>query len=708
MGIYSRCVLFSKIYTPGLKKSAFLSLNSIQRLITLKREKTLTINSILSVNIHNSTNLLKRRKDSEERKKPNLREYSPKQKLEVIDVWRNITVKELAEIMNKNTSYIEELFLNNIKGSSTVLSDLKELQLAIRRSGKRMRIIPKPSETEDFQDEDVSPRPPPDPSVLQRRPPVVTVMGHVDHGKTTLLDSLRHSNVVDREFGGITQHIGAFSVSLDSGARVTFLDTPGHAAFTSMRERGANITDIVVLVVAADDGVMEQTVESVRMAKQANVPILVAINKIDAPKANVQRTEQMLLEIGIQVENQGGDVQSVPISALKKKNLDQLTEALVLQADLLQIKADPTGPAEGVIIESKLDRHRGKLCTAIVQRGTLKKAAVLVAGNVMGKVRVLRDADGKVLDEVKPGYPVEIEGWKDLPQAGDIILEVETEKKARNVLKTREEKNVKDKEEENLAIIEAKEKEHSKIYQEKLKLRRSLGRFKLRPEGPRKPEYERDDTSPHLNIILKCDVNGTLEAILNVLSTYESQECPLDIVHFAVGPITESDVELAKAFNAVIYTFNVTNPENIINDANNSKLSIQQHNVIYKLIDDVKEQINSRLPMKEVEEIVGEAQVLQQFEINEGKRKVPVAGSRCTKGVLKKNLMYRLVRDGSPIYEGSLFSMRHLKNEVDTIKKGLECGLQLLDRDIKFEQGDVLICFEKKMEKQKTDWDPGF
>ncbi|XP_049818285.1 translation initiation factor IF-2, mitochondrial isoform X2 [Aethina tumida] len=587
---------------------------------------------------------------------------------------------------------------------------MKELQQAIKRSGNRMHVIAKPKdELEEIIKKDVYPRPPATKDMLKPRPPVVTVMGHVDHGKTTLLDALRHSSVVDQEFGGITQHIGAFSVVLDSGARITFLDTPGHAAFTAMRERGANLTDIVVLVVAADDGVMEQTVESVRMARQANVPILVAINKIDSPKADVERTERMLVDIGIQVENLGGDVQAIPISALKRQNLDQLTEALVLQAELLEVGADPTGPVEAVIVESKLHPHKGKLSTMVVQRGTLKRGDILVAGLAMAKVRTLRDADGKQLQSVSPGYPVEIEGWRDLPSAGEQVLQVESERRARDVIKTREEQKNLEQQEEVLQVIEQKREQHDREYKEKLEMKRKMGRYKLKREGPRQPEISRDNNGPpQLNVIVKGDVDGTLEALLDTLDTYHSEDCKMEVIHYGVGSVTQNEIELAQTFKSIIYAFNVDVPGNLKPLVEQNNVDIRHFNVIYKLIDDIKAEINNRLPTMEVEEVLGEATVLQLFEINQGKKKVPVAGCRCIKGNLKRAALYKVVRNGEIIHTGNLSSMRHLKEEVDTIKSDTECGLQLLDKTVIFQPGDQLVCFQMKKESPQTDWDPGF
>ncbi|KAF7266698.1 hypothetical protein GWI33_019990 [Rhynchophorus ferrugineus] len=660
-------------------------------------------------NFYTNVPFFKRRKTLEERKLPRIIEMSPKSKNEVVDVWRGITLCELSKVLETDINYVKELFYNSVKDPQFPIDDVRILQEALRRAGKRIRIIGKPTDKiDDTVEVDLVPRPPPSKDELKSRPPVVTVMGHVDHGKTTLLDALRHSSVVEKEFGGITQHIGAFSVNLDSGAKITFLDTPGHAAFSSMRSRGANLTDIVILVVAADDGVMEQTLESIKMAKTAKVPIIVAINKIDAPKADVEATERMLLEFGIQVEKMGGDIQAIPISALKRQNLKQLTEALILQAELLEIGGDPSGLVEAVIVESNIHPFRGKLSTIIVQRGTLKKGDVLVAGTAIAKVRSLRDADGKPLEQVPPGYPAEIDGWRELPSAGELALEANSEKEARQVVKYRMTKMELQKSLEEARVIEQKREIHLKEYKHRLELKRKAGRYRMRPEGPRKSEYQEDSGQPYLNIIVRADVDGTLEAILETLDTYESDECTLDIVNYGVGPITQNDVDLAKTFNCVIFAFNVEVPKNIKPFVEENNIVVKHHNIIYRLIDDFKQEINARLPEKEIEEIYGSAQVIQQFEVNKGRKKIPVAGCKCTNGLLKKSAMFRLERNGEVIYEGPLASMRHLKSEVDIIKAETECGLQLSDSSITFEKDDVLTCFEIKRLPQKTEWSPGF
>ncbi|XP_061396380.1 translation initiation factor IF-2, mitochondrial [Musca vetustissima] len=657
----------------------------------------------------------KRRKTAEEKKSPKIIEYSPKKKNTVdlqgtVEVWRHMTVKQLSESMNRSLDDVQEAMLfvkdaDNIEPTAQ-LHDIKIIQEIAKKLGTRIRIVAEPTLADvdvECKDKDVTPRPPAPPELLKPRPPVVTVMGHVDHGKTTLLDSLRGADVASGEAGGITQHIGAFTVTLENGDKVTFLDTPGHAAFSSMRARGAVATDIIVLVVAAEDGVMAQTKEVILLAKEAQVPIIVAINKIDKPEADIEKTKQELFQMGLPLEDFGGDIQAIPISALKGTNLDLLAEAVSTQATLMGLKSDYTGFMEGVVVESKTDPRRGKLSTAIVKRGTLRKGSVLVSGLAHAKVRGLFDHNGKPMDKAEPGTPVEILGWRELPLAGDLILEVESEKKANSVLRYRQHEAQKEKAEQSLDEIRKKEEEHLAKYRAERDARRLAGRFRLR-QGPRAKEVVDDDGTPRVSVIVKGDVHGSVEAILDVLETYTGHDkCRLDIVHYGVGNVSESDVELAKSFNAIIYAFAVDPPAKVSSD-----VSIRLCNIIYRLIDDLKEEISSKLPPVEVEEILGEANVLQMFSISEGRKEVPVAGSRCTKGVLKKSQKFRLIRNGEIIYDGALESMRHLKNEVDTIKKDVECGLRLKDTKVIPQAGDIIMCYSTRTEPQKTDWDPGF
>lgn len=667
--------------------------------------------------MHLSCKWYKKRKTAEERKTAALVHLSPKAKNRepVVGIWRYMTVADVANAMGKSVDHVFEVMMyidNSVyyDKSSSVIDNLQVIQEIVKKSGMRALTVPPPDLKEsELLNKDATKRPPPDPSVLVKRPPVVTVMGHVDHGKTTLLDSLRNTSVVKTEFGGITQHIGAFSVKVQSEQTITFLDTPGHAAFTAMRARGAKVTDLVVLVVAADDGVMEQTVESIRMAKAAEVPIIVAINKIDKKEADIERTKDMLVPHGIQVEDRGGDVQAVPISALAGTNLDMLSEVIVLQAELMDLKGDPRGMVEGVVVESRTDPRRGKLATVIVQRGTLQKGTVLVAGLAWAKVRAMFNEWGQPIQHAPPSTPVEVLGWRELPSAGSEIIEVESEKRAHEVMKWRESVRQAEKQEAEREAVECKIEEHLKIYKTQLEMRRKLGRYKLRPTGPREKEIKDRDEGPRVSVVVKGDVDGSVEAILDVLETYDGNTaCKLDLVHYGVGNVSETDVELADAFDAIIYCFNVEIPDKVEELAKSHKILVRSHNVIYKLVDDLKKEISSRLPLRDVEEVLGEANVLQDFEITEGKKKVHVAGCRCTKGILKKTGKYRLHRGEEVIYDGLLASMRHLKNEVDSIKKDVECGLRLEDGTITFKSGDILVCYQTRKEEQQTDWDPGF
>ncbi|TGZ53879.1 mitochondrial translation initiation factor 2 isoform X1 [Temnothorax longispinosus] len=640
-------------------------------------------------------------------------QIKPKAKLPVVDIWNRMTVSELATSTERNIDDVmEAISLTDSVGhynKNTVVEDPNVLYKAVRKLGLKFKVIPSPDSKveKSTKDYNVVKRPPPDESVLIKRRPVVTIMGHVDHGKTTLLDTLRNTSVVKTEFGGITQHIGAFNVTLKTGETVTFLDTPGHAAFNIMRMRGAQVTDIVVLVVAADDGVMEQTIESIHMARAANVPIIVAINKIDKPEADITRTQKMLAQQGIQVEAMGGDIQSINISALHGTNLDILTEAIALQAELVGLKGDPTGLVEAVVIECSTDRQRGKLATALIQRGTLRKGALLVSGLTWAKVRAMFDHSGNPVMEAKLSDAVQIIGWKNLPTAGDEILEVENERKVRMVMRYREAEKATQLAQEHKIAADKKHEEYLKEYKEHLAKRRALGRYRklitpIKNENP-------DDEIPKLNVVIKGDVAGSVEAILDVFNTYGSDDkCQLSVIHYGVGPVAETDLQMADTFDAIIYPFNVGVTKDLQQEANKKKISIRPYNVIYKLIDDIKKELNKRLPMVDAEEVLGEANVLQEFEITDKKKKIKVAGCRCVKGVLKKDAMYRLMRGQEILYTGKLVSMRHLKNETDTIKTDVECGLRFEDSTLSFKTGDVLICYKIYQKPQETDWDPGF
>ncbi|XP_015110739.1 translation initiation factor IF-2, mitochondrial [Diachasma alloeum] len=703
------CTVAKRFSSPLI--NTVISINSHQL-----QWKLLGLNAVMNCQCYHTTPI--RRKKSKARlEKEAISDYvynqKPMVKSPVLEVWKRMTVQDLSTVSNRSIkdvltaiSYAE----SSRYTASTVIEDHQVIFEAVRRLGLRYKLVPAPR-SEEVKDEKVNDavrRPPADPSQLVKRHPVVTVMGHVDHGKTTLLDTLRHTSVVDSEFGGITQHIGAFNVNLDSGERITFLDTPGHAAFSSMRARGANVTDIVVLVVAADDGVMEQTVQSIRMAREAAVPIIVAVNKIDKPEADIERTEKMLAEQGIQLESQGGEIPSVNISALKGTNLKELIETIAALAEVMDLKGDPKGLVEGVVLEVSTQVGRGKLATVLIQRGTLRKGAVLVSGVAWAKVRAMFDHAGTPVPEAKLSEAVQIIGWRELPFAGDEILEVEDEHRAHVVLKHRQAQQAKAKALDALEIVEKRREAHDQVYKEELAARRASGR-RNKTKGPRKKETDDDDGIPRVNVIIKSDVLGSAEAILDVFEAYsDNKRCHLDVIHYGIGAVAESDVELAEAFDALIYTFNVNTPRKIQEFAGKMGVSVRPHKIIYKLIDDVKKEIEKKLPPQIKEETLGKANVLQQFEINEKRKPVNVAGCRCTDGMLTKNGMYRIIRQNENIYEGKLASMRHLKTEVDTVKSGVECGLRFEDPAVTVQPGDTIVCFKHYEVPSVTHWDPGF
>lgn len=676
------------------------------------RKSWRTNGSIKRIMKFHTTNFLRGSKHS---KKPkHIIQYKPKSQQPMVALWRGITPLEIADTLKRDIddvfeaiSYIE--YGNLLKDPDLEIFDDPTILAIAKRLGYRVQLIKNPSEVKmkDKKNPDLLKRPPPDLSVLVKRPPVVAIMGHVDHGKTTLLDALRNSSIVSQEHGGITQHIGAFTVDVPEG-KIVFLDTPGHAAFHTMRARGAQATDLVILVVAADDGIMEQTIESIRFAKEANVPIIVAINKIDKPKSDIDFVKQGLLTCGLQVEDLGGEIQAIPISALKKTNLDSLTEAILTQAEIMGVAGDPTGPVEGVVLEASLDTAKGKVSTALIQRGTLRKGCCLVAGTAWAKVRSMYDDNGKTVTETPPGTPIQIFGWKTFPVSGEIILEATSEKHAREVVKYRESKEMEKKMSADHVIIQKKMEMHFAKYREERQARLMRGRYR------KERNYFRDkesviDEDPFFAFVLKGDVHGSVEAILDVVNTYKSHKsCRLDVIHSGVGNITENDITLAETFEGVIYTFNIDVSRDMKALADERNVTIRPFNVIYHLIADMKTEISNRLPAVEEEDIVGEAAVLQMFLINEGKKKVPVAGCKCTKGTLKRNARCKVIRSEKVLYNGLVTSLRHEKSDVESIKKDVECGLIVDNIELIFLPGDTIICFNPKSVAQVTDWNPGF
>ena len=502
---------------------------------------------------------------------------------------------------------------------------------------------------------------PPSPEELKPRSPVVTVMGHVDHGKTTLLDAIRETDVASREAGGITQHIGAYKVRLKNGQEITFIDTPGHEAFTHMRARGAQVTDIVILVVAADDGVMDQTKEAIDHARAAGVPIVVAINKIDKPEANPERVKSELAELGLVPEEWGGDTLYAEISAKKKMGIEDLLELVLLQAEMLELKAAPDRPARGRIIESRLDKGRGPVATVIVQEGTLHEGDPFVAGTTYGRVRAMLDERGKRLKEAGPSTPVEVLGFNEVPQAGDDFIVMPDEQKARKVAEYRARKQ-----------REAEVAREAKMSLDKL--------FEKLKEGEVK----------ELKVVLKADVQGTLEALQDSLRKLSTDEVRVNIIRSGIGAISESDIMLASASDAIVIGFNVRPTAQAKRLAEQEKVEVRFYDVIYKLIEDVKKAMSGLLEPEYEERIVGVAEVRATF-------KVPkvgvVAGCYVKEGKLERGAKVRLLRDNVVIYTGRISSLKRFKEDVKEVVAGYECGVGLENfNDIKV--GDVIEAFE--------------
>ena len=496
---------------------------------------------------------------------------------------------------------------------------------------------------------------------LQPRPPVVTVMGHVDHGKTSLLDALRASDVAGGEAGGITQHIGAYQVEVAGGHKITFLDTPGHEAFTAMRSRGAKVTDIVVLVVAADDGVQPQTVEAINHAKAAEVPIIVAINKIDKDGVDPNRVRNELLNHEIVVESLGGDVLDVEVSAIAKTNLEKLVEAIVLQAELLELKASPSRPAQGAIVEAKMEQGRGSVATVLVQRGTLRRGDIFVAGAEWGRVRALLDDHGKAIQEAGPSQPVEVLGLQGTPEAGDDFNVVEDEARAREISEYRSR-------------------------QRQQRQQAAAGRGTLEQMFSQIQAGEAAETA----VVIKADVQGSVEAIVGSLQKLETDEVKVRVLHAAVGGITESDVILAKASGGIIIGFNVRANPQARDMARRDNVDIRYYSIIYDVIDDMRQLMSGLLAPEVRETQIGYAEVRQVFNIS---RAGKVAGCMITEGEVRRGNKVRLLRDDVVIHEGSLKTLKRFKDDVRSVQQGYECGIAFENYD-DIKEGDVIECFQ--------------
>ncbi len=567
-----------------------------------------------------------------------------------------ITVQELANRMAERSSeVIKALMKMGVMATINQVVDADTAELVIGEFGHRIKRVAAADVEFGLKGE------PDAEGDLLPRPPVVTVMGHVDHGKTSLLDALRQSDVVAHEAGGITQHIGAYQVTLKSGEKITFIDTPGHAAFTEMRSRGANVTDIVILVVAADDGIKEQTVEAISHAKAAEVPIIVAINKIDRPEADPNRVHQELLQHDLVVEEMGGEILAVEVSAKDKTNLDKLEEAILLQAELLELRANPDRKAEGVVVEAKLERGRGSVATVLVQRGTLRVGDVFVAGSEWGRVRAMINERGENVKEAGPSVPVEVLGLNGTPVAGDDFVVSEDESRARDI-----------------ASFRAGEKRDTSIAaQGRGSLEQMLSMIK---QGEAK----------ELPVVIKSDVHGSLEAISGSLEKMGNEEVKLQVLHAAVGGINESDISLAQATNAIVIGFNVRANPQARELARRENVDIRYYSIIYELLDDLKGALSNLLAPQRRESFLGYAEIREVFSITKTGK---VAGCMVTEGQVKRGAKVRLLRDDTVIHDGTLKTLRRFKDEVREVKEGYECGMAFENyQDIQV--GDQIECYE--------------
>ena len=597
---------------------------------------------------------IKRRQ--EKARKKSITDDAPKEKISRnVIIPETITVQELSNRMaERGVDVIKSLMTQGVMVKINDILDSDTAQLIAEEFGHTVTRVSEADIEEglssvDDKDEDKKPR-----------SPVVTVMGHVDHGKTTLLDAIRESNNVSGEAGGITQHIGAYQTRVKDNKKITFIDTPGHAAFTSMRARGAKVTDIVVLVVAADDGVMPQTIEAINHAREAEAPIIVAINKIDKPDADPNATRNSLLQNEIVVEEMGGDIQSVELSALTKKGIDDLIEAILLQADLLELKANPDRSAEGFVIEAKLDKNRGPAVTTIIQRGTLRIGDILVIGQYSGKVRSLINDQGKVVKECFPGDPIEILGMSQTPEAGDILTVVESDSRAREVSEYRQRK--------------------SKTPTANL-TKANLDQLFSKSNQTQKKE---------ILVVVKADVQGSSEAIKEALLSLGNEEVSCRVIHVGAGAISESDITLAEASKALVLGFNVRANNQAKEAAEKFGITILYHSIIYDLIDDVKSLLEGKLDPELRSTVTGMAEVLEVFK---NSKIGNIAGCNVIDGKMIKGLHAKLLRDDVVIYDGLLSTLRRFKDDAKEVNAGQECGLSF-DNNQDIRPGDKIECYK--------------
>lgn len=582
---------------------------------------------------------------------------APQEKIvkEVI-IPETITVQELANRMaEKSADVIKRLMSLGVMATINQAIDADTAQIVVEDMGHKFKRVADSDVEEGLSGpEDTE-------ADLQPRAPIVTVMGHVDHGKTSLLDALRETNVAAKEAGGITQHIGAYQIKVANGQKITFIDTPGHEAFSEMRARGAKVTDIVVLVVAANDGIMPQTVEAIRHAQAAEVPIVVAINKIDLPGADPLRVKTELLQYGIGVEEMGGECLCAEVSAKKRINIDKLVEAILLQAEMLDLKANPNHAAEGAVIEAKMEKGRGSVATVLVQRGTLHVGDILIAGKEWGRVRAMFNEHGRKVSEAEPATPVEVLGLQGTPMAGDTFVVVKDENQAKEVTGYRI----------------RKERDAKLVKSAKSAMEQMMDKIK-------------SGESKHLSVIIKADVQGSIEALEGTLKKLSNDEVSVQILHSAVGPISESDITLAKASDAFVIGFNVRANAQARDMAHRDGIDIRYYSIIYTVVDDVKKALEGMLTPELREKILGYAQIRSVFNIT-GVGKV--AGCMVTEGLVKRGAKVRLLRDNVVIHDGNLGQLKRYKDDVKEVKEGYECGMSFENyNDIQV--NDAIECYE--------------
>ncbi len=635
----------------------------------IKRKTKLTISNAFEHQEDRMQSLAAVRRRRQKVKRQNEGGFSSDEKaIREIILPESIQVVELANRMAvRVTDVIKELMKLGIMATANQVIDADTAELVVNELGHTVKRV------SDADVEDILSAPEIKEDDLTTRAPVVTIMGHVDHGKTSLLDALHKTNVTAGEAGGITQHIGAYQISTEADEKITFLDTPGHAAFTAMRKRGAHVTDIVVLVVAADDGIMPQTIEAIHHAKAAEVPIIVAINKIDKPDADPSRVKNELLQHELVPEDMGGDIQVVEVSAIKGTNLDGLIEAILLQSEMLELKASSNMLARGSVIEAEVDKGRGVVATILIQQGTLNIGDIVVAGCAFGKVKTISDSEARSLERAGPSLPVELLGLNECPNAGDDFAVCQTEKQARDIVEFRRKRDL---EARSAAKVGATDTE-------------SLNLLFESAAGGKK----------ELRLIIKGDVQGSVEAIMGSLEKLNNDEVSVKFVHQAAGGITESDVQLAAASGAAILGFNVRAPQNVKQLAQDERVEIRYYSIIYNLIDDMKSAIGGMMSPVLRESYLGNAIIQQVFKMSKyGK----VAGCLVKDGFIKRGAGVRLIRDDVVIHEGTLKTLKRFKEDVNEVRDNTECGMQFENyEDIK--EGDTIEAFEIIEEQRVLD-----